>query len=191
MSKPPDRPRCWLLRLVVPMIAALVAACAATPTGEPVALKPTRQASALRSPAPLTVPPPTPTTGRISPRAAELATVRQYFRVLNHLDVAMDADALAALMTPSCPCRKQVRSVRTEREEGHFYVDGAVINAIRVHVDGPAIGDVLVDYNATAGGIRDATGHWLSRAPLVRHVNWDFTLAKTSGRWQIARIEHL
>ena len=121
--------------------------------------------------------------------AAEAAVVRQYFRIINHLDTDMDAAALARLMTPACPCHKLERSVRDEAAHERHYFGTARLNRVQAHLDGPALGDVLVDFDATVGGVRTAAGAVASRTPARRHVNWDFVLVHRGGTWLINRID--
>jgi hypothetical protein len=103
----------------------------------------------------------------------------------------MDAVAIETLTTPSCPCRKLVRSVRNEAARHRSFYGTNAINAVRVNADGPDLGDVLVDFDATAAGIRSTNGMIVTRAKPRRHVNLDFTVVDRSGRWLIERIDEV
>lgn len=129
-----------------------------------------------------------PNSTTAGPRATEAAVVRQYFRIINHLDTDMNAAALARLMTPACPCHKLERSVRDEASHNRRYFGTVSLNRVQAHVDGPALGDVLVDFDRTVGGVRDSHGTILTRTPPRRHVNWDFVLVRRAGGWLINQI---
>jgi hypothetical protein len=124
-------------------------------------------------------------------KTAEAAVVREYFQVVNRLPVDMDAPAIDALTKPSCPCRKLARSIREESARHREYYGRNAINAIRANVDGQALGDVLVDFDTTASGVRSTTGAIITRTKPRRHVNLDFTVVRYGGRWLIERIDEV
>lgn len=151
-----------------------------------------RQLSAISPrPAPSAAPATQTRSHRMSQKAAEGAVVRSYFRAVNLLPRRMDTRALVSITTPRCPCRKLVRSVRQESAHDRLYYGTTAINAIRVNVDGPALGDVVVDFDTTVSGLRSANGTVVTRTKPRHHVNLDFTVVRRDGRWLIERINEL
>jgi hypothetical protein len=135
---------------------------------------------------------PTPTaTSKKAELAAAKAVVTQYYQVANSLKTHMDAPALSALMTATCPCRAQVRAVRDAAQKGEHYIDHAHINNLVPSVEGPAAAFVLVDINASRGGLETADGRAITSAPAAKHIRRVFRLVNLDGHWLIDRIEAL
>lgn len=127
----------------------------------------------------------------VSAKAAELATVRRYFQIVNNLRTDMNAGGLAKLMTRDCPCQAQVRAIRSAAALGRVYIGRAHINVMRPNIDGRDVGDILVDYNATMGGELAAGDKRLTTTRSQRHIKWDFAVRRVGHRWLITRIDRV
>jgi hypothetical protein len=123
------------------------------------------------------------------PRQAALEVVRRYYRVLNSLRHTMDADALAALLTPSCPCQAQVAAIRTAAARGERYTDHASVNVMRASVQYPRHAFVLVNLDTGRGGLLASDGRRLTSAPPHDGVQRVFRLVRLRRHWSIAAIE--
>jgi hypothetical protein len=100
----------------------------------------------------------------------------------------MDPAGFAAIFTKSCACRAQVRAVRRARAHGEHYIDQVHIIKLTPNLDGSRSADVLVSFNASAGGLVDGNNRRLTSAPAARGVHRDFELAKVDGVWLISRL---
>jgi hypothetical protein len=121
--------------------------------------------------------------------AAATAVVRHYYAIANALRRHMDAAALAALFTPACPCQAQARAVRRAAAKHEHYVDQATLNALRPSLQDRTHAYVLVDLNASRGGLVRSDGARITSVPAQRHVQRVFRLALINGHWRIYRIE--
>ena len=116
------------------------------------------------------------------------AVVRQYYSLLNGDTTTANATALAALMTPSCPCREVVTATKQAvARHQHFFGTNSVVSIVP-NMDGPAAADVLVTYDYTRSGIKNASGRVVSSGPGRRGTTQDFRLVKQNGAWLIAKI---
>jgi hypothetical protein len=178
-------------------LSCLLAAAAATTIGlaacsssgsDPVGLPSLSPSATASSPSPS----PSPTaTSKKAELAAATAVVKRYYEIANQLKIHMNADGLAALMTAGCPCRAQVRAVRRAARHGEHYIDHAHINEFVPSYEAPGAVFVLVDLNASRGGLSTASGHMVTSAPPAKHVKRVFRLIKVQDRWLIGRIEAL
>jgi hypothetical protein len=136
-----------------------------------------------------TTPAPTQTTAPPqSPKAAAVAVVREYFRLLNHLESDVTAQDFAALETAGCPCRKFLRSLQQISVQNQHYFGHATVVAATPVSDSPTSVQVLTSYDSTVGGIKDDSGHIVSSQPGRRGVTENFYLRKAQGRWLISNI---
>lgn len=115
--------------------------------------------------------------------------MRHYYQVFNALHRTMAAGALAAMFTQDCPCRAQVRAVRSAARRGEHYVDHATVNVMRASVQDRRHAFVLVNLDTGRGGLVRAAGRVVTSAPPRRGVQRVFRLVQVGGRWLIARIE--
>jgi hypothetical protein len=146
---------------------------------------------------PQTLPPvsgsPTPSPSSTAPsRQAELdaatAVVREYFRLVNRLRVQMNAAAIGRLMTADCRCREQVAAIRDAARRGQHYIDHAARLALTPAFQSGSAVQVLVSYDASAGGLVDSRGHHVTTSRPRRGVKRLFSLQLVSGQWLIASI---
>ena len=141
----------------------------------------------LPSLSPLDSPTPTATSSQTELDAVS-AVVRQYYSLLNGDTTRANASALSALMTASCPCQEVVSATKQAvARHQHFFGTNRVVSAVP-NLDGPNAADVLVTYDYTRSGIKDANGHVVSSGPGRRGTTQDFRLIKRDGRWLIAKI---
>ena len=124
-----------------------------------------------------------------SPKAAAVAVVREYFRLINNLEHDMNADAFIAITTPDCPCRAFARDIRKTAGKGqHFFGHIHVTNTTPA-VDSPRQVEVLASYNSGHGGTADAEGHVLFRGPRRTGVTERFYVRLASGKWRVSQID--
>jgi hypothetical protein len=159
----------------LPALPALRAATGASPG-----------AAGSSSPAP---PAGLPAGSRIAERAAATAVVRHYYAIANHLPHHMDYRALAAIFTPGCFCRVQVRAVRSAASHGEHYIGWATLNSVVTTIDGPGLADVLVDLNVSRGGLVTSGGRPVTAVPPKRHLKRVFRLEHAGRGWLISAIE--
>jgi hypothetical protein len=146
------------------------------------------------SPSPTAHPSGHPTAATPSPsphtvKQAALGVVRRYYQVFNSLHRSMDAAALAALLTPTCPCQAQVEAIRRAAARGEHYVDRASINVMRPSIQDARHAFVLVNLDTGRGGLMTANGRHLTSAPPRHGVQRVFRLVRQGRRWSIAAIE--
>jgi hypothetical protein len=168
--------------LVVGLVAVAVLATGCSgATSKPTVLPPlstTPAADASSSP-------PTSTAAEL---AAGKAVVRRYYQLLNAATTVHNANALAALMTPSCTCRRVAVSTREIAKRHQHYYGSSRVVAITPAIDGDDRADVLVQYDYSAGGIKDSAGRVVTRTNGRSGVLISFRLVRTNGRWRIAAV---
>ena len=123
-----------------------------------------------------------------SPKAAAVAVVREYFRLINQLPRTMNGQALADLMTKSCACREQLAAIRHAKEKGEHYTDHWRHLSLAPAINGPTSIDVLARYDTAAGGLVDANGKRVTYAAPKQGVQRLFQLVLDAGDWKIDRI---
>lgn len=122
-------------------------------------------------------------------RQAAVALVERYYQVFNSLHRTMDAAALAALLTPSCPCQAQVTAIRQAAARGEHYVDRASVNVMRPSAQDAHHAYVLVNLDTSRGGLVTAAGRQVTSVPARHGVQRVFRLVRAGKRWSIAGIE--
>ena len=131
-------------------LAAVLAACGgsgSSPTVVP-PLSTTSSASATSAPAQ-------------DPKAAAVAVVREYFRLINNLDHDMNAHAFVAITTGGCPCRAFARQVREHAAKGEHYFGHIKLLGATPAADSPTQVQVLVSYDSSSGGTATDDGRVL------------------------------
>jgi hypothetical protein len=164
------------LALAVAAVLALLAGCS-NAGSKPVALKsitPTPSATAHTSA------PPEATSAA--------AAVKRYFALKSNLANRMDTAALGELETGECACRKFLESIRVTAARGQHYFGKSFIRSMTASADGPSQVEVLVEYDTTVGGTKDASGRVVFRGPARRGVKALFDVQLVGGRWLIADI---
>jgi hypothetical protein len=128
------------------------------------------------------------TTPAADPKAAAVAVVKEYFRLLNSAERDMDAEGLAAIETSNCVCRKVVRSIRDARAHGQRYFGHAVLRDLTPVVDSLMQVEVLVVYDSSPGGLRRADGSRISSTPARTGVSENFYVRRVDASWVISDI---
>ena len=123
-----------------------------------------------------------------SPKAAAVAVVREYFRARNALASDENADALAAITTRDCACRQLVRSARRLAAKNQHYFGQAKITQLLPTSATATEVQILVRYDSTPGGVRDADGTVISRDSAHHSVKQLFDVQFANGGWRVARI---
>lgn len=123
--------------------------------------------------------------------SAAADVVRRYFSLLNGPTTLDTADALAALMTPGCGCRRVVRSMSDLAARGEHYFGSNRLIAAIPNRDSSTLVDVVVDYDYSDSGIENRTGRVLNVEHGRRGVKVDVRLTKSAARWLITRIDIL
>lgn len=124
-----------------------------------------------------------------SERASVIAVVRRYFRVVNRLSHDMNAVGLAAMFTATCPCRAQVRAVRSAAGKAEHFVGTAHVNVVRPSVEGPTRASVLVNFDVSRSGVVTAGGAMVTSVPARPGLQRIFRLENDGGRWLVYRID--
>ena len=140
------------------------------------------------SQAPSTTPPTSPAP---DPKAAAAAIVRSYYRLLNARSTVANADALAQLMTNDCPCMRLVRATRSVARKSQHYFGKNHVVSVTPSLDSPHVAEALVQYDYTAGGIKDDSGTVISRTQGRKGNLVRFLLALHDDKWLISRIDVL
>jgi hypothetical protein len=183
-----SRSRRLLLSTVLVAAGIGASSCGGDSTSAPTTL-PVLHASSLRPSASAAgFGTPSAASGRQAERATVTAIVRRYYQALNNLHVRMDAGALGALLTTSCPCRQQVRAIRSAKSKGEHYVDHVDIIKLIANLDGPKLADVLAIFDARRGGLVDVRGHHVTSAAATKGTQRDFVLVERGGIWLIDQI---
>jgi len=92
------------------------------------------------------------------------ATLRRYYALINAPTTVANGEALAALMTAKCTCRRVATSTIDAARRHQTYFGKATVVSITPTVDGPTEADALVQYDYSDGGLRDAEGRVVSRS---------------------------
>jgi hypothetical protein len=164
--------------LACALAAVLAAGCSSG--DKPVALpslSPSQTAAASPSP-----------TSSATEIAAVSAVVRQYYALLNVTTSRQQANQLAALMTPSCHCRDVVKAIRAAVTKGQHFFGQNKVQSLVPNLDGPRAADVLLTYDFTRSGIKDASGRVVSSGPGMKGATQDFRLERQGDRWLISQI---
>jgi hypothetical protein len=140
---------------------------------------------------------PSPSTATASPtptatpdlRESLRGALRTYFDALYQagLDPAHKTDALAALMTPTCPCRRTVDVLRDEARHGWHIDYRYTLKSVTVTEAGATGGDISYTVEQSAGAERDASGRVVQRFPADTQ-RFSAHFARTDDRWLLARL---
>jgi hypothetical protein len=170
------------LRLVPVAIslAVVLSACGGS-GGKPQTLPPL-------SNSPSTTPTVSPTQ---NPKAAAVAVVREYYKLLNAPSTFANATALAALMTSDCPCRRVVEATRNVARKSQQYFGTNHLVSVTPSIDSRRLVEALVQYDYTDGGIKDEHGMVISRTAGRKDNLVRFVLSRRGDRWLIMRIDIL
>lgn len=121
-------------------------------------------------------------------RTAAVRVVRRYYAALDGLRRRMRTGPLARLLAADCPCRAQLRAIRTAIRRGEHYTDQVHVWRLVPHVDGPDLVDVVVSFDVRRGGLVDRAGHRI-RPPVVRRdLHRELVVRRVAGRWLIAQV---
>ena len=120
----------------------------------------------------------------LSPKAAAVAVVRRYFRLLNAPTSLATARALRSLMTPNCDCTKVADSTATVARRGQHYFGRTTARDLTPTVDGN-VAEVLADYDYTTTGIANGDGSVVSKSPGRTGATLDFRLRRAGDTWRI------
>lgn len=164
-------------------VTLAVAGCGGS-SSTPKTLPPIRSAPATAS----VTPSATPTASRKERLAAATAVIRRYFALLNAATSVVNAEHLAALMTPECKCRRVALSTLRVARRGQRYYGGTHLLGLRANVDGRSAADVLVRYSNSVNGIATAGGRHLTSNPAKDDNVVDFWLAESNGQWRITSL---
>lgn len=116
--------------------------------------------------------------------------MQAYFDALHAagLDPAHKTDALAALISPKCGCRRAVDVLREEARQGRYIDYGYTLRDVRVIEVGPLGGNVRYTVTQSAGALRDKSGSVVESYPAsTEHYSAHFT--RTGTRWFLDRVE--
>jgi hypothetical protein len=119
------------------------------------------------------------------PKAAAVAVVREYFRLLNAKTTLDTAKSLRALMVQSCSCTKVADSTAAVARRGEHYFGRTTPRSITPTLSGPTAAEVLVDYDYTATGIARSDGSVVSKSPARIGATLDVRLERVKGVWLI------
>src|SRR3954447_704771 len=148
--------------LGIGLVAVVVVACLAVLTGC------SSGGSAPRTLPPLSTTPAAvtstaPPTSKAAELAAVKAVVRRYYTLINQLQQSMNADAIAELSTPQCPCRSFVAAIRKTASQGQRYFGHIKIISLSADKDGPDYAEALATYDSSAGGTETRAGRIVYR----------------------------
>ena len=129
-----------------------------------------------------------PPTTKATELAAVKAVIRRYYQLLNAPTTIANANALAALMTEDCTCRRVAESTREIAARHQHYFGHTRLVAVTPALDGPADADALVQYDYSDGGIRDSSGRILSRSQGRRGALLSFRLVRSGSGWVISSV---
>jgi hypothetical protein len=121
--------------------------------------------------------------------AAATAVVRQYFALKNQLTREATADQLAALISDACPCQELVEAARELEAKGGTFFGRAQVTALTPAIDDANTVEVLVRYDASAGGTKNSLGEVLYRGNPHEAVEQLFLIHRQAGRWLVTDIK--
>jgi hypothetical protein len=137
---------------------------------------------------PAAVTSPAPPTSKAAELAAVKAVVRRYYMLINQLQRSMNADAIAELSTPQCPCRSFVSAIRSTASRGQRFFGHIEIVGLSADTDGPDYAEVLATYDSSAGGTETGAGKIVYRGRPHHGTVENFLLQKQHGVWLIVSI---
>lgn len=127
-----------------------------------------------------------------SPNAAAVAAVvRRYYQLLNAPTTVANGEALAALMTPDCSCRRVATSTVDAAKKHQSYFGVTKVVSITPIIDGATSADALVEYNYGDSGLRDSQGHTLSRSRGHDSSKLMFYFRLVDGHWLISTVRSI
>jgi len=126
-----------------------------------------------------------------NPKAAAVAVVREYFRLLNAPTTTATATALGELMTAECACQKVADSTRqvAERHQ-HYFGKTTATSLIPSSIDAQHV-EVIAEYGYTASGIARFDGSIVSRSGGRVGATLDIRLTRTAQGWRIAQLVYV
>ena len=123
--------------------------------------------------------------------ASVTAVVRSYYSLLNAPTTEANGEALAALMTADCTCRRVATSTIDIARKHEMYFGVTKVVSITPVVDSPTLADALVEYSYDDSGIRDSRGHVISRSPGRRGSKLLFYFSLENGAWRISEVRSI
>ncbi len=132
-----------------------------------------------------------PPSSKAADLAAVKAVVRRYYALLNSPTTVANADALAALMTADCKCRRVADSTREVAERGQHYFGKTHVVAIRAVLDTRDSAEALVQYNVGTSGIETAAGRRLTVYPALHGAKVNFLLRRDGAHWRIRALVYI
>jgi len=123
--------------------------------------------------------------------ASVTAVVRIYYSLLNSPTTVANGQALAALMTSNCTCRRVATSTIDVAKKHQTYFGLTKVVSITPVVDGPTVADALVEYNYGDSGIKDSQGHVISRSPGRHGSKLLFYFSLVGGSWRISQVRSI
>jgi hypothetical protein len=136
---------------------------------------------------------PSPSTTSVTPSPTDdvAAAARAYYAALEKAGQTGDATPLAALLAPSCDCRKQVDYIRREAAAGHHTTTTYAIENVRPHDVTASAAAATVTYSSPASKVLDASGRTVRTLSALSHVGYDLALRLDGGHWLVERIVRL
>jgi hypothetical protein len=135
------------------------------------------------------VPSPTPTaTSKKAELAAVTNSVAHYFRLLSAPTNTSTVSELQDMVLPGCKCNQVVQSFRDALRRHQHYVGTAHITLARPAYDSSTSAEVLVRFNASAGGLARADGSYVNQVSERRNIAENFYLRLQSTTWKIQQV---
>ncbi len=131
---------------------------------------------------------PTTSSPTTAPTDEVAAAARAYYAALENAGRTGDPAPLAALLAPSCDCRKQVDYIRREATAGHRTTTTYTIEAVRPHDVTASAAAATVTYSSPESKVVDTSGRTVRTLSALSHVGYDLALRRDGGRWLVERI---
>lgn len=125
------------------------------------------------------------------PKAAAVAVVREFFRLINNLEQEMDASAFESITSSDCPCRSFASAIRQKAAIHEHYFGRITLTSAVAVLDSPSRVQVLVTYDSTPGGTAKNNGTVIYRGAAHTGAAENFVVRKTSSRWLISVIAEI